>query len=160
MQTLDRGRLQAVAIPMPVGDEMAHVAAEQLNGPPEHDRGRDAIDVVVAVDDDALAAGDGAQNAIDGLAHAGQQHRVVQLGDVGIQEGVGPFRIGEAPLRQQARNDRRNAERGGRPRHFGGVGRHVLPDAVHHQPARSGRAGATLGVTSMIASDPMARNFS
>ena len=55
VQPLDRRRLQAVAVAQPLGDEMGDVAAEQLEGPAQdHGRG-DAVDVVVAVDDDALA---------------------------------------------------------------------------------------------------------
>ena len=55
VQPIDRRRLQAVAVAQPFGDEVDDVAAEQLERAPQDDGGRDAVDVVVAVDGDPLA---------------------------------------------------------------------------------------------------------
>src|SRR5918996_986842 len=48
------------ATPTPVaqalGDEMDHVRAEELEGPPKDDGGGDAVHVVIAMDRDALPA--------------------------------------------------------------------------------------------------------
>ena len=65
VQPIDRRRLQAVAVAQPLGDEVHDVAAEHLERAAEdHGRG-DAVDVVVAVNRDALAAGDGLLEPLD-----------------------------------------------------------------------------------------------
>ena len=56
VQAIERGRLQAVAVAQPLGDEVDDVAAEQLQRAPQDHGGGDAVDVVVAVHGDALAA--------------------------------------------------------------------------------------------------------
>ena len=55
VQPLDCGRLQAVAVAQPLGDEVDDVAAEHLERAAQDHGGRDAVDVVVAVNGDALA---------------------------------------------------------------------------------------------------------
>ena len=56
VQAIDRGGLQAVAVAQPLGDEVDDVAAEHLERAAQDDRRGDAVDVVVAVDGDALAS--------------------------------------------------------------------------------------------------------
>ena len=58
VQPLDRRRLQAVAVPQPLRDEVDDVAAEHLERAAQDDRRGDAVDVVVAVDGDPLAPRD------------------------------------------------------------------------------------------------------
>ena len=66
VQPIERRRLQPVAVAQPLGNEVHDVGAEQLErAAQDHGRG-DAVDVVVAVDGDALLAGDRAEDAIDG----------------------------------------------------------------------------------------------
>jgi hypothetical protein len=48
--------------------------------------GRDAVDVVVAVNGDALAARDGAEQAIDRRPHVAEQKRIVQLVECGLRK--------------------------------------------------------------------------
>src|SRR3972149_2765150 len=72
--------------------EGAPPPAEPLQGAAQDDRGRDAVDVVVAVDRDALAPLDRREQAIDRGPHVGEQERVVELIERGVQEaarGVG-----------------------------------------------------------------------
>ena len=59
VQAIDVGRLQAVAVAQPLRQEVRDVAAEELERPAQDHRRGDAVDVVVAVDGDALLAGDG-----------------------------------------------------------------------------------------------------
>ena len=66
VQAIDGRRLQAVAVGQALGNEVADVGAEQLERAAQDHRRGDAVDVVVAVDGDALAAGDRAQQPIDG----------------------------------------------------------------------------------------------
>ena len=56
VQPIDRRRLQAVAVAQPLRDEVDDLAAEHLERAPEDDGRGDAVDVVVAVDRDPLAA--------------------------------------------------------------------------------------------------------
>ena len=77
VQAIDRAGLQAVAVGQPFGNEMADVGAEQLERAPQNHRRGDAVDVVVAVDGDALAIGDRGQQPIDGAFEAGQLQRIV-----------------------------------------------------------------------------------
>ncbi len=79
VQAIDRGRLQAVAVAQPLRDEVHDVAADELQRAPEDDRRCDAVDVVIAVDRDPLLARHPRHDAIDGDAHVGERHRVVQM---------------------------------------------------------------------------------
>ena len=116
VQPLDRRRLQAVAVAHPFGNEVHDVAAEQLERAAQDDGGRDAVDVVVAVDGDALLARDGGQDAIDRDLHVGQRHRVVQVLERGVEEPRRALGIVEPALAQQARHDGRDADGRSQPR--------------------------------------------
>ena len=83
VQPVDGGRLQPVAVAQPLGDEVADVAAEQLERPAQDDRRRDAVDVVVAVDGDALAIGERARDARDRFRQPGELRRRMQMIDRG-----------------------------------------------------------------------------
>ena len=54
VKAIDRGGLQAIAVAVPVGDEVHDVAAEHLERPAQDNGRGDAVDVVVAVNRDAL----------------------------------------------------------------------------------------------------------
>ena len=79
VQAFERGRLESVAITQTLGNEMRHLAAEQLERAPQNHRGRDAVDVVVAVHGNAFAGIDRAQQTFDGTIHVGQAHRIEQV---------------------------------------------------------------------------------
>ena len=138
VQPLDRRRLQPVAVLQPLGDEVHDVGAEQLERAPQDDGRRDAVHVVVAVDRDPLLARDRRQDAIDRDAHVGEQHRIVQVIERGIQEASGELRVGEPALAQQPRDDRRDRQRR-RERVGGGV---VAGQSV---PARTDRRHSRFG---------------
>ncbi len=63
VQPLERRRLQAVAVAQPLGNEVDDLRAEQLQRAAQNHRRGDAVDVVVAVHGNALAARDGLQSA-------------------------------------------------------------------------------------------------
>ena len=65
VQPIDRRRLQAVAVAQPLGDEVHDVAAEHLERAAQDDGRGDAVDVVVAVDGDPLAARERLLEAVD-----------------------------------------------------------------------------------------------
>ena len=86
VQPLDRRRLQPVAVPQALGDEVDDVGAEQLERAPQDHRRGDAVDVVVAVDRDPLLARERRHDALDRHAHVGEQHRIVQVLEARVQE--------------------------------------------------------------------------
>ena len=92
VQPLDGRRLQAVAVAQPLGNEMDDVAAEHLERATEDDGRRDAVDVVVAVNGDPLAAGDGLLEPLDRRRHAGQLERIVQVIQRRVKEPPGEVR--------------------------------------------------------------------
>ena len=161
VQPLDRRRLQAVAVTQPVRHEVHDVAAQHLDRTAKDHRRRDAVDVVVAVNDDPLVARDRAQQALDGLAHAGQQKRIVKLIERGLEKALRGRRDRQPPLAQQPRDDRGHAQGRGRQSDRGFVDGHVLPDAAVHHSLCSAGDGASIGPSSANAcpSRPIARNF-
>ena len=99
------GRLQAVAVAQPIGDEVHDVAAEQLERAPQDHRRGDAVDVVVAVDDDPLAARDRRRAAGRRPARmSASQKRIVQLLERRRQEARAPLGVVESALAQQPRD--------------------------------------------------------
>ena len=83
VQPIDRRRLQSVAVAQAIRNEVHDFAAEHFDRAAQDHGGRHAVDVVVAVDGDALASRDGAEQPIDGRAHVREQKRVVQLVESG-----------------------------------------------------------------------------
>ena len=68
--TLEGGRLQAVAVAEPLGNEVNHVGAQQLERTPQNHGRCHAIDVIIAVNRHPLAPGNRFQNARELLAAA------------------------------------------------------------------------------------------
>ncbi len=79
VQAIDGRRLQPVAVAQPFGNEVGDVAAEQFQRAPQDHRRGDAVDVVVAVDDDTFPAGHGGEQAIHRRRQIGEAPRVVQV---------------------------------------------------------------------------------
>ena len=119
VQPLDRRRLQPVAVFQPLGDEVDHVAAEEPERASKNHGRRDAVDVVVPVDRDPFLAGERRHDALDGDAHVGEQHRIVQVFEGRVEEALRTLGVGEAALTEQPRHRRvdlesRGERRGGR----------------------------------------------
>jgi hypothetical protein len=79
MEAIERGRLQPVAVAQPFRDEMRDVGAEELETSTQDHRRGHPVDVVVAMDGDPLAVGDGAENPVDRQRHVGQTEGIVQI---------------------------------------------------------------------------------
>ena len=88
---LDHVVLHAVAFADAVRHVEVGAAAAQLDRGFQNDDGGGAVHVVVAVDEDLLAVGDGAAQALGGLVHAEHQVRRVQVIEFRIQELVRVF---------------------------------------------------------------------
>jgi hypothetical protein len=67
-------------------DVKADEAAEHFNGGFEQDDGNGAVNIVVAIEKDWLARGDGAFDALDGGGHSEHEKGVVEVRRLGIQE--------------------------------------------------------------------------
>jgi hypothetical protein len=79
MQPFDGRRLEPVAVAQSLRDEMGDVGAEQFQRPPQDHGGGDAVDVVVAVDRDAILSLNRREHTLDRIGHAGQRERIVQI---------------------------------------------------------------------------------
>ncbi len=167
VQPLDRFRLEAVAVAQPVRHEVLDPRAEELERASQDGGRRDAVDVVVAVDGDPLVARDGAEEAVDRFAHAGQLKGIVKMLQARRQEPARRLRVVETTLAQQARDDRRHPQRPRRLDHEGVVGPDVFPDAALHQPGRplprasapARPSDAWFSSTNAWPSRPITRNF-
>ena len=78
-EAIERRRLQSITIPQTLGDEMDDVGAKQFERASQNDRRCDAVHVVIAVDRDALAFGDRAEDAIHRDCHVRQRERIEQV---------------------------------------------------------------------------------
>ncbi len=110
VQPIDGGRLQAVAVAQSLGNEMRDIGAEQFQRPAQDDRRGHAVDVVVAMHDDAFAAGGRRQQTVDGGRQVGHQPRIEKVRQRRAEEAVGQFRVVMPTDGQQARHDRRQAQ--------------------------------------------------
>jgi hypothetical protein len=74
---IDSGIAQVVAVFDAARDERHRLAAELAHGPREKRRGADAIDVVIAMDENELFVPDRAREALDSLVHGEKAERIM-----------------------------------------------------------------------------------
>ena len=111
MEPIDRGRLEPVAVAQPFGNEVDHLPAEHLERPPQDDGRGDAVDVVVAVDRDPLAARQRPLEPRHGAVHVRQQKRVVQVIERRVEKTIGDRRLAKPAQAEQAGDGRVNVQR-------------------------------------------------
>ena len=102
----NRLRVQAVALLVAIGDVGADADADLTEGAHEDRRSGDAVDVVVPIDDDALASRERTTEARHRAVEIG--HRRTALGDPRRQE-IGHLRGFAAAGREDTRDERRDA---------------------------------------------------
>ena len=85
-------RLQPVAVLEPLGDEVRDVAAQQFDRAAQDDGGRDAVDVVVAVDDDALRAARWRRCSRSTASRMPASGKDRAVATVGVEEAAAPRR--------------------------------------------------------------------
>ena len=78
---IDDGRLETVAVDQPVWNDVLRVGAEGAQHRLQQDDRRDAVNVVVAIDEDRLAIPHGALDPFASLDDAMDRSRVVQIAD-------------------------------------------------------------------------------
>ena len=159
VQAVDRRRLQAVAIAHPLGDEVDHVSAEHLERAPEDDGRRDPVDVVVAVNRDALSSRDGLFDPFDSPRHIREQERVVKMIQRRLEESRGRVWVTQPAQAQQTRDRGMDVQRGAQAGGLLIVARQVLPEQRLHGRSASTGVGAAVS-TNAVPSDPIRRNLS
>jgi len=92
----DALRGEAVALVHAEGEEGAGIGAEEAQDAGEESEGGHAVHIVVAIEDDALAAVDCLEDALDGGAHAREEEGVGEVLEAGIEEEAGRGGIREA----------------------------------------------------------------
>jgi hypothetical protein len=105
--------LHAVAVAQAVrdvkSDEIAPGAGKHFNGGFEQDDGDGAVNVVIAVEKDGFAGGDGVFDALDGDGHSEHEKGIVEVRRFGIQKGEGVGCGGYAARDKQLGEDERQA---------------------------------------------------
>ena len=105
--------LQAVSVLEPLGDEIVRFGPELPQPFEEHDRGQDAVGVVIAEDEDGLAGRDRGEDALDGLVHPGHQKGVVEVVERPVEKEPGALGVGDPAISQDAGDRLGDAGRGG-----------------------------------------------
>ena len=103
--------VQPVAFLDAMGHVIGHFGAQHFQAQPEDRRAGHAVDVIIAVDDDPLAGGQGVVDSPHGLGAARQELRIAQRGKLGVEEVPGAVRIGDAAADQQLGYDGRDSGR-------------------------------------------------
>ena len=85
---LDRRVVESVALGVTVGNIVYAAQAQRAEIQRQYRRGAYAVHIVIAVDAHRFARVLRPPDARDGLGHAAQQHWIVQIGRVGIEEGA------------------------------------------------------------------------
>ena len=104
-------RAEAVAFVHARRQKRMRVRAEAPQDAGEEGEGGDAVDVVIAVEDDALAAVDGLQDALDSRAHAGQEEGIGEVLEPRVEEEAGVGGIGHAAQGEEPCQEGRASQR-------------------------------------------------
>ena len=106
---VDAALRHPVTLIVAVGDVVVDVVVVVTDEPVDQGHRSDAVDVIVAVDHDALLAKDGLVEAFDGDLHVVHEERVVQIGELRPEESA-CFGSGvDATLAKHASEDRMHA---------------------------------------------------
>ena len=124
-EPLDGGARKPVAIVEAARQHPGRLRAERAQGPHEHRRRADAVDVVVPEHGYTRAAPDMLEDQLAGLRHARQGARVMAL--LSRDEAAGLFEVGKAAARQHGPNRRRHAEPLREPARQRNLVGHALP---------------------------------
>ena len=80
---------------------------------PEDGGGGDAVDVVVAVDDDFFVGFDGVVDPVGGFGDAGEELWGVEVVEAGGEEGLAEGEVGEAAVEEDLGDEGRGFEAAG-----------------------------------------------
>ena len=113
---------EAVAFVHAMRQVIADLPAEGAEDFEQQGGGGDAVHVVIPEDDEGFVALAGLQEALDGGVHVGEQERVGQLLEPGLEEGGDGGRLSQAPVEQALGEQRGDVERVRELPGEGGVG--------------------------------------
>jgi hypothetical protein len=102
--------LDAVAVGQTLGDEIIGLGPERRQGLQQHDRREHPVDVVVAEDEDLLAAVDRGPDAVDGPVHPLHQERIMKAVETAMEKGAGGLGGQDVPVGQDAGDGRRKRQ--------------------------------------------------
>ena len=102
-------------------------SGEHFDGCLEQDYGGGAVDVVIAVEEDRFAAGDGQFKPVGSGCHSRHEEGVVEMADLRIEKVLCSFRGGDSAAYEQICHDLRNVRCGGEDSCFLRVRRGDLP---------------------------------
>ena len=105
------GTAEVVPVSHAMRQERVHVGAGGAKRTGQYGGGTLSIDIVVAMDKDALPGGHGRRDDGDGIAHPGQDEWIGERVKRRSQEGFRSVGIAEAPLDQQGGKRQRERER-------------------------------------------------
>ena len=108
--------IQAVSFVDAMGNVGFDFSAEEGDGVPENAGGGDAIDVVIAVDDDFFRVGDGLGDAPGGGGETGQEGRLGQGAQAGGKKALGGVESGNPPIEEHLPDERGNFQLAGQRR--------------------------------------------
>ena len=122
---------QAVAFVHAVGEVGADVPAKGAEDLQQQRGGGNTVHVVVPEDDDGLVAAAGQEKALDGSGHVGQQERVGQVLEPGLEEGCGGGGVSQATVQEALGEERRDFEGVGQLAGEAGLRGSEGPAALH-----------------------------
>jgi hypothetical protein len=123
--------LDAVALRQPLGNEIIHLGPQRLEGLIEHDHGQDAVDVVIAEDQDLLPVPDGPLDALDSRGHPFHEVGVMETFQAPEKEPPGRRDVEEAAVGQNCGQRERQVEGRGQLGRLGPPGFHDPQRVVH-----------------------------
>ncbi len=131
-QTAHARLAHAVSITQPMRDVQDGLVAQRAQEPHQDGAAADAVDIVVAVDADALAATQGSDDALGRRRHLAEQHRRAQVfRQPCVEKRAGMLRRADAAPDEQSRQQRREAERAAQKRLRLGLPRAETPASRH-----------------------------
>ena len=126
----------AIPLVIAVGDVEVHVRIELAQETVDQRHGGAAVDVVVAVDHDALLPPHGLVEAVDGRVHVVHQERIGQFGELGAEETARLGRRRDATVHEELAQNGMDAHftpEDAALFFFLGRGRFVVPFVVHRR---------------------------
>ena len=131
-QPIERSRLQTVAVAQALGDEMDHIRAQQFQCTSKNHRRRDAVNVVITMNRNALATGNRLQDTVHSDRHVGQSKRVEQVIERRRKKAPRLVQVSDPANAQQSCRDRGDSQFFFECLHLSVVALEGLPQTLNH----------------------------
>jgi len=110
MGAVNAARVETITLAQAVRDAVANVSSQRAQAGDHHNGGRDAVDVVVAVDKNSFVTIEGREEAVYGRLHLDEIEGGMETIERRIKVGLHVLMLGDSPGRQHPRRGRRKAE--------------------------------------------------